>query len=60
VEEEPIPIPPPPPAQEEEEEEEPIPSPPPADDVAEDIEDEVDAFVQELLDRFGVDNPGLP
>ena len=60
VEEEPIPIPPPPPAEEEEEEEEPIPSPPPADDVAEDIEDEVDAFVQELLDRFGVDNPGLP
>jgi PKD repeat protein len=59
VEEEPIPI-PPPPAEEEEEEEEPIPSPPPADDVAEDIEDEVDAFVQELLDRFGVDNPGLP
>jgi PKD repeat protein len=62
VEEEPIPIPPPPPppAEEEEEEEEPIPSPPPADDVAEDIEDEVDAFVQELLDRFGVENPGLP
>jgi PKD repeat protein len=59
-EEEPIPIPSPPPAAEEEEEEEPIPSPPPADDVAEDIEDEVDAFVQELLDRFGVENPNLP
>src|ERR671915_17327 len=61
VEEEPIPIPPPPPpVEEEEEEQEPIPSPPPADDVAGDIEDEVDAFVQELLDRFGVDNPALP
>jgi PKD repeat protein len=61
VEEEPIPIPPPPPPPPaEEDEEEPIPSPPPADDVAEDIEDEVDAFVQELLDRFGVEDPGLP
>src|ERR671914_288040 len=61
VEEEPIPIPPPPPpVEEEEEEQEPIPSPPPADDVAGDIEDEVDAFVPELLDRFGVDNPALP
>jgi PKD repeat protein len=63
-EEEPIPILPPPPAaeeeaEEEEEEEEPSP-PPPADDVAENIEDEVDAFVQELLDRFGVENPSLP
>jgi PKD repeat protein len=61
VEEEPIPIPPPPPPPPaEEDEEEPIPSPPPADDVAEDIEDEVDTFVQELLDRFGVEDPGLP
>jgi PKD repeat protein len=62
VEEEPIPLlpPPPPVEEEEEEEEEPIPSPPPADDGAETIEDEVDAFVQELLDRFGVENPGLP
>ena len=59
-EEEPIPLPPPPPVEEEEEEEEPIPPSPPADDVAENIEDEVDAFVQELLDRFGVENPGLP
>jgi hypothetical protein len=62
-EEEPIPILPPPPAAEEEaeeEEEEPSPPPPPADDVAENIEDEVDAFVQELLDRFGVENPSLP
>src|ERR687892_346102 len=54
-EEEPIPLPPPPPVEEEEEEEEPIPPSPPADDVAENIEDEVDAFVQELLDRFGVE-----
>jgi PKD repeat protein len=60
VEEEPIPLLPPPPQVEEEEEQEPIPSPPPADDVAENIEDEVDAFVQELLDRFGVENPGTP
>jgi PKD repeat protein len=59
-EEEPIPLLPPPPVEEEEEEEEPIPPSPPADDVAENIEDEVDAFVQELLDRFGVENPGLP
>jgi PKD repeat protein len=57
-EEEPIPLLPPPPV--EEEDEEPIPPSPPADDVAENIEDEVDAFVQELLDRFGVENPGLP
>jgi PKD repeat protein len=58
-EEEPIPLLPPveEDVEEEEEEEPPSPPPPPADDVAENIEDEVDAFVEELLDRFGVENP---
>jgi PKD repeat protein len=59
-EEEPIPLLPPVEEDVEEEEEEEPPSPPPpppADDVAENIEDEVDAFVEELLDRFGVENP---
>jgi PKD repeat protein len=57
-EEEPIPLLPPVEEDvEEEEEEPPSPPPPPADDVAENIEDEVDAFVEELLDRFGVENP---
>jgi PKD repeat protein len=59
-EEQPIPLLPPVEEEEEEEEEEeqpPVPPPPPADDVAENIEDEVDAFVEELLDRFGVENP---
>ncbi|MDQ3888089.1 MAG: PKD domain-containing protein, partial [Thermoproteota archaeon] len=64
VEEEPIPLLPPVEEEEEEEEEQPpspSPSPPsPADEAAENIEDEVDDFVQELLDRFGVENPGLP
>jgi PKD repeat protein len=39
--------------EEEEEEEEEVP---PAEGVQESIEDEVDSFVDELLDRFGVDN----
>jgi PKD repeat protein len=43
----------PPLAEEEEEEEEEVP---PAEGVQESIEDEVDSFVDELLDRFGVDN----
>jgi PKD repeat protein len=59
-EEQPIPLLPPVEEDVEEEEEEQPPSPPPpppADDVAENIEDEVDAFVEELLNRFGVENP---
>jgi PKD repeat protein len=59
-EEQPIPLLPPVDEEVEEEEEEQPPSPPPpppADDVGENIEDEVDAFVEELLDRFGVENP---
>jgi PKD repeat protein len=58
-EEQPIPLLPPVEEDVEEEEEQPPspPPPPPADDVAENIEDEVDAFVEELLDRFGVENP---
>jgi hypothetical protein len=58
-EEQPVPLLPPVEEDVEEEEEQPPspPPPPPADDVAENIEDEVDAFVEELLDRFGVENP---
>jgi PKD repeat protein len=58
-EEQPIPLLPPVEEDVEEEEEQPPspPPPPPADDVAENIEDEVDAFVEDLLDRFGVENP---
>jgi PKD repeat protein len=63
VEEEPAPSPPaadeveeepaPPAADEVEEEPSPAPSPPAADEV-EDIEDDIDAFVDDLLDRFGI------
>jgi PKD repeat protein len=63
VEEEPSPAPPaadeveeepaPPAADEVEEEPSPAPSPPAADEV-EDIEDDIDAFVDDLLDRFGI------
>jgi PKD repeat protein len=46
----------PPVADEVEEEEPPSPPSPPVADEVEDIEDDIDAFVDDLLDRFGIDN----
>jgi PKD repeat protein len=55
-EEEPIPLLPPPPPVEEEEEEEVQEQRSLADEIAESIEDEVDAFVDDFLSRYGVNN----